>query len=180
MTPEQAKALLKERGWDIQSLARRWRLSRTWVSLKINDAAREPHWTDALAGLPVRSSLPRGEQHRTARRAAHRPSRRWLPKGRFLDGFVVIGSHVVVERELGLDAPEGTDGLVVAIEDATPPRVRIVFTTGYVDWFDAECFVHQLHLTGRTLPGLERYRAGTDTEVQRDLRSGRLHFGFPG
>jgi hypothetical protein len=180
LSPSQAKAWIKERGWDVQALARRWRLSRTWVSMKINDAGREPHWTDAIAGLPLRSALPLPEQHRTIRRRAAAPTRRWLPKGRFLDRTLELGSEVIVEHELGEDAPEGSRGLVVAIRDETPPKVRILFESGHVDWFDAEAFVQVLHLTGRTLPSMTRYFAGSDHDIRRDLVRGRLSFRFPG
>jgi hypothetical protein len=155
-------------------------MTRSWVSRKINDAEREPHWTDAIAGLPVRGSLPLPLQHRTDRKPRSRLTRRWLPKGRFLDATLEIGSEVIVEHELGELASDGMRGLAVEIEDATPPRVRVAFASGYVDWFEASDFIDKLHLTGRTLPGLGRYRAGSDADVRRDLATGILHFRFPG
>jgi hypothetical protein len=58
--------------------------------------------------------------------------------------------------------------------------VRILFESGHVDWFDAEVFVQVLHLTGRTLPSMTRYVAGSDHDIRRDLVRGRLSFRFPG
>lgn len=177
LSPKEARDLIKQRGWDVASLARRWKLSRCWVSRKLNSAEREPHWNDAIAGLPDRDTLPLEQQHRTVRRP-RKASRAWLPKGRFLDRTIELGSEVVVEREIGDDAPYGAQGLVIQIENTTPPRLRIVFASGYIDWFDAAAFMQQLHATGRTLPGLTGYRAGSDDQVRADLRARRLHFRF--
>ncbi len=180
MSPHQARALITARGWTVTSLAARWRLSRIWVSKQINDPLRDPHWNDALSGLPVRDTLPVEQQFRTVRKPRQAPRRRrTLPKGEWMRETLEVGGEVVVEKELGVDATEGMRGVVLEIEDATPPRVRILFETGWVFWAPAQLFTQTLHLTGRLLvPGLHRYRAGTDEEVRRDLQSGRLRISF--
>lgn len=52
-TKEEFKAEMKRKGWSRAALAVRWNKSETWISKIANDAERDQHWNDALAGLPV-------------------------------------------------------------------------------------------------------------------------------
>jgi hypothetical protein len=53
MTPDEFKAEYRRRGWTGKALAKRWDKSAVWISLIGNDPQRDPHWDDAVRGLPV-------------------------------------------------------------------------------------------------------------------------------
>lgn len=58
LSPQDYKELMKEKGWTGRALALRWRKTAVWISKVINDEDREPHWDDALRGLPKAKRKP--------------------------------------------------------------------------------------------------------------------------
>lgn len=54
MTPEEFKQVLRAKGWQIQELAVRWKMSRVRASQICNDAERPLYYDDAVRGLPSR------------------------------------------------------------------------------------------------------------------------------
>lgn len=52
MTPVEFKAEYRRKGWTGRMLAERWQKSVAWISKIGNDPEREPHWDDAVRGLP--------------------------------------------------------------------------------------------------------------------------------
>ncbi|KTB69971.1 hypothetical protein AO068_15335 [Pseudomonas sp. ICMP 3272] len=52
MDPAAFKAEYKRKGWTGRMLAERWQKSVAWISKIGNDPMREPHWDDAVRGLP--------------------------------------------------------------------------------------------------------------------------------
>lgn len=52
MTPAEFKAEYRRKGWTGRMLAERWQKSVAWISKIGNDSDREPHWDDAVRGLP--------------------------------------------------------------------------------------------------------------------------------
>lgn len=52
LTIQEFKDLMKAKGWTGRALALRWEKTAPWISKIVNDEAREPHWDDALRGLP--------------------------------------------------------------------------------------------------------------------------------
>jgi hypothetical protein len=53
MTPDEFRAEYRGRGWTGKALAKRWKKSAVWISMIGNDPERDPHWDDAVRGLPV-------------------------------------------------------------------------------------------------------------------------------
>ncbi|WP_410480360.1 hypothetical protein [Pseudomonas sp. DCA-1] len=52
LTPAEFKAEYKARGWNGRQLAIRWDKTAVWISKVVNDLDRDPHWDDAVRGLP--------------------------------------------------------------------------------------------------------------------------------
>lgn len=53
MTPDEFRAEYRRRGWTGKALAKRWKKSEVWISLIGSDSDRDPHWDDAVRGLPT-------------------------------------------------------------------------------------------------------------------------------
>ncbi|HHH9443094.1 TPA: hypothetical protein ACP32N_005082 [Pseudomonas aeruginosa] len=56
LTPDEFKAVFKQRGWTGKTLAARWEVSEAWVSKIVKNHERAAHWDDAVRGLPVKES----------------------------------------------------------------------------------------------------------------------------
>ncbi|WP_219096126.1 helix-turn-helix transcriptional regulator [Pseudomonas sp. UMAB-40] len=52
LTALEFKELMKAQGWSGRALAERWKKTPPWISKIVNDEDREPHWDDAVKGLP--------------------------------------------------------------------------------------------------------------------------------
>lgn len=52
LTPDEFKAVFKQRGWTGKTLALRWEVSEAWISKIIKNPHRAAHWDDAVRGLP--------------------------------------------------------------------------------------------------------------------------------
>lgn len=52
MSPDEFKAEYRRKGWTGRMLSERWEKSVAWISKIGNDPEREPHWDDAVRGLP--------------------------------------------------------------------------------------------------------------------------------
>ncbi|MNE89596.1 hypothetical protein D3C80_1870180 [compost metagenome] len=52
LSPDEFKAVFKQRGWTGKALAARWGVSEAWISKIVNDPERTAHWDDAVRGLP--------------------------------------------------------------------------------------------------------------------------------
>jgi len=57
LTPDEFRAEFKQRGWTGRALAFRWNISEAWISKLASNCEREPHWDDAVRGLPNIKSL---------------------------------------------------------------------------------------------------------------------------
>ncbi|WP_060515434.1 MULTISPECIES: hypothetical protein [Pseudomonas] len=64
LTPAEFKAEYKARGWNGRQLAIRWGKTAVWISKVVNDLDRDPHWDDAVRGLPniVITKKPRAKK----------------------------------------------------------------------------------------------------------------------
>lgn len=56
LTPDEFKAVFKQRGWSGKTLAVRWEVSEAWVSKIAQNPKRAAHWDDAVRGLPVKNN----------------------------------------------------------------------------------------------------------------------------
>lgn len=52
LSPDEFKAIFKQRGWTGRALAVRWGISSTWVSKIACNPERDLRWDDAVRGLP--------------------------------------------------------------------------------------------------------------------------------
>lgn len=52
LTPDEFKAVFKQRGWTGKTLAVRWEVSEAWISKIVKNPQRAAHWDDAVRGLP--------------------------------------------------------------------------------------------------------------------------------
>ena len=56
LTPDEFKAVFKQRGWTGKSLAARWEVSEAWISKIAQNPQRAAHWDDAVRGLPAENN----------------------------------------------------------------------------------------------------------------------------
>lgn len=56
LTPHEFKSLYRSKGWNGTKLAQRWSKSEARISVIGNDPNRDPHWDDAVRGLPIRQA----------------------------------------------------------------------------------------------------------------------------
>ncbi len=52
LAPDEFKFVYKTLGWNGRKLASRWKKTSVWISKIASDPDRDPHWDDAVRGLP--------------------------------------------------------------------------------------------------------------------------------
>ncbi|WP_199033118.1 hypothetical protein [Ralstonia sp. ASV6] len=203
-TPEQIRAILREKGWSGRALAAHWHVSPVYLSRQINDQQRPPLWNDAFAGLPPYEELARAMERRqtsaeeliaqqpAARKRGPRPGtrRRAVDEvnepvvaqqvgsgGYRYRGYLTTGSIVAALKALGEDVEEGCRGIVFAVEDLrVGERYGIIFESGTTDWFLPDQFDAYLAECCLEAPGLSGYAYSTERQLRSDFAAGLFEF----
>lgn len=177
LTAEEARTIVREKGWTVRELSRRWGVTREWVSRQLSNPDRGAQWDDALMGLP---SLVDG-RHNTAARwlAKLRTSRSSAPQ-------VVTRATASLEKgEVLASVKDLNDALVFGTLGAVvhwdaPTRRALVLIGGHLewitkaDWADAGGWLHQ---TGQTDELVAKYSWVGEAQARKDLVAGVLKLG---
>ncbi len=119
--------LLRERGYRLSDVARRWGLSRGRLTQIANDEQRPAHYEDAAHGLPRRG---RGVTKGAANGRTLRDRRALAASG------WVVGAEFVVSEEQGQHLPEGLQGVITSVSRrGTEWWACIEFQNGYRETF---------------------------------------------
>lgn len=195
-TPAEFRALIRWKGWSHKDLADYWQVSAVHVSRIVNDPARALHWNDAVMGLPRRDRLLSDLATRQARAASlvrptdiPRPGvrRGRPPKKQGVEpelgigyrhrGYVVVGTILTLDRDLGDSLREGDRGIVFAVEDTgVGERYGVIFENGEFDWFLPLHLDSGLASTGLDAEGLSDFRFESDLQLEAEFNRGRFRF----
>lgn len=136
LTQSQFKALVRLKGWTYEGLAKRWGVSRVWVSKIAANEGRPSHYVDAVFGLPENGAI--GSSARAINKYLKRvglsmeqEAPRPKPKGpgfRY-QGYFVLGRIVTAAIEVGSLAQEGERGVIIKV-------IPSMFEERYVVKFD--------------------------------------------
>jgi hypothetical protein len=159
LSRDEFKALIMSRGWSMSNLAWHWGISLEHLSRLIVDRDRPVYWDDAAAGVRIltradAAKLRKDRLHATAQvRAKRLEVRKSQVKpagtGYSYQGFLVVGSVVVVSNPLGY-ANQGDEGVVVEVSDDGSGEIYRIQFAGGEEWFDAKRFELHLFETGKT------------------------------
>jgi hypothetical protein len=196
-TPAEFRALIRWKGWSHKDLATHWDISAVHVSRIVNDKERPLHWNDAVMGLPRQDRLLSdlaGRQSRAASlvrpsdtprpgirrgRPPHkRPQQGEISTGGYRHrGYVIVGSILALDRDLGDSLREGDRGIVFAVEDTgVGERYGVIFESGDFDWFLPLHLDSGLTSTGLDAEGVSTYRFESKTQLEADFRQGIFSF----
>jgi hypothetical protein len=195
-TPAEFRALIRWKGWSHKDLADYWQVSSVHVSRIVNDPTRAPHWNDAVAGLPRREHLHADLATRQARAARlvrptdwPRPgARRGRPPkklgtgtdlgvGYRHHGYVVVGTILTLDRDIGDSLREGDRGIVFAVEDTgVGERYGVIFENGEFDWFLPSHLDSGLASTGLAAEGLSDFSFESPLQLEAEFNRGSFRF----
>lgn len=185
LTPQEWLAILSWKKIPVETLAKRWGVSKVWVYAIARNPDRACHYDDALIGLPnANSSRPlrnRDAQVAAAMRGLRPKSavkkERPLPPSYRYKGYLVLGSIVTASSHVGSIAEEGDRGIVVHVEDdGKQQRFGVIFESGQSDFFLPDHVDTYLASTGLIAPAMENYRYTDDATLGAEFDRGLFEF----
>jgi hypothetical protein len=197
VTPAEFRAIVRWKGWRHKDLAEYWDISAVHVSRIVNDPQRAVHWNDAVMGLPRSGRVLSDLANRQARAASlvrpmdvprpgvrrgrppqRRPQQVGVPQSGYRHrGYVVVGSILTLDRDLGDSLHEGERGIVYAVEDTgVGERFGVIFESGESDWFLPLHLDSGLTSTGLDAEGLSDYRFESKVLLEADFNRGVFRF----
>lgn len=184
LTPVQFKAALYAKGWQLKDIAEYWGGTREWVTRVAKDPTRPIYFDHAVRGLPRRGrpiplppswikALKDGQADAVRQAPAVRPA----APGFEYQGYLLVGTILVVSKYLGEEIDEGMRGIVVGVDKAPDgERYAVVFESGVVEHFRSKDVEAYLAETGLDQAGLQAYRYTSDDQVRDDFDRGLFEF----
>ena len=184
LSPEQFVAVMREKGWNNQTLAQYWGgKSPVYISRLAHNPNRPTHYDDAIMALPAYSYVGRAQKYRekiaNAYLRQHQTKQKRSSTAYRYHDQLCVGAIVSVMEEVGSIADIGERGFVFQV---SPHKERagedygIIFEGGGYDWFGASFIDHHLVEIGVVDTSNDMYKFSDEDLLKADFASRKFNF----